>query len=198
VKDILQLDLGQQKRSIFENIWGSQELDLATASDISFKVINNDEKFFCISISYEGCGAYCEHPTVYYVRESSSGRAISLSQILTGKGMQMLSDSVKALAKSRIEKRVADMTQIVKVNPLSPEDKDYYNMAITQYGGCLKSIQERDPSQYTLSNSKVNIYLNHCLPHVIRSFDEVDYSFSFDINTFKDYLTDYGRSLLKQ
>lgn len=198
VKEILQLDLGQQKRSIFENIWGSQELDLAAVSDISFKVLNNDEKFFCISISYEGCGAYCEHQTVYYVRESSSGKAIALSQLLTGKGMQLLSDSVKYLAKSRIEKRIADMTLTVKADPLSPEDKDYYAMAIAQYGECLKSMQGREVDQYTLNNSMLTIYLDSCLPHAIRSFDQVDYSFSFDINTFKDYLTDYGRSLLKQ
>ena len=198
VRDILVLNLGQQERSIFESIWGGKELDIPFVSDISFKVINNDEKFFCISISYEGCEAYCEHHTVYYVRESSTGKSLPLSQILSGNGMQLLSDSVKSMAKTRIVKRMADIEKIVKVNPLSPEDKGDYNNAIIFYGDCMNGLENIELNQYDLKKTGLDIYMAHCLPHFIRSFDEVDYSFSFDINTFKDYLTDYGRSLLKQ
>src|ERR1700728_2561594 len=55
VKDVLKMELGTQKMSTFENIWGTKPLDIPKVGNISFKVINNDADLFCIGISATTC-----------------------------------------------------------------------------------------------------------------------------------------------
>ena len=45
ISNVLKIEPGEQKRSLFENIWGKKEMDIPEVSDISFKVINNDADF---------------------------------------------------------------------------------------------------------------------------------------------------------
>jgi|GEM_PF-7003876 len=196
VKDILNMELGQQKRSIFENIWGTKELDIAAVSDISYKVINNDADFFCISVSATSCGAHCDDWTRYYIGESKSGRKIALDELLSKEGLLLMADSIQILKTNRIEARVAVMKDKVDNKPLSPDDKNDYIFSIGQYNECNRSINI-EHANYSLDKKQLTIYADHCLPHLVKAFDDVDYHFVFDLNSLKGYLTDYGKSLLK-
>ena len=195
-KSILDVELGQQTRSIFEKVWGSQEMDIAALSDISFKVMNNDPDFFCISISATGCGAYCEAWTQYYTYESSSGRKVKLQDFFTSTGLQKISDSVKAMKARAIQDYTSKLKASLDKGALSPEDKADYAQAIELLNKCTDATIHQDALAYSFSNKVLTIHLDKCLPHAIRFLDKVDYSFSFDNNTYRDYLTDYGKSLL--
>ncbi len=197
VKDVLDMELGHQKRSIFENIWGTQDRDMASVSDISFDVKNNDADFFCIGISATACGAYCEEWTRYYTRESSTGKEIQLAELFSRDGLQSLLDSVTAMKSRRIADHLAKLRTGLKTKVLSDDDKSDYKMAIDLYPECEHTSPDASHIIYSLDRKHVIIHLDRCLPHVVRSLDEVDYTFSFDLSTIKMYLSDYGKSLLK-
>ena len=197
-KDVLKIEPGQQKRSLFENIWGSAELDVPIVGDISYRVINNDADFFCIGISATGCGAYCEDWTRYYTRESSTGRKITLEALFTGDGLQHLLALINALKVKRIQDNISDLQDGLKTKALSDDDKQDYRTAIDVYGQCLQRAGGTQYLSFSLDKGQVTIYEDHCLPHSIRFLDKVDYTFSFDVSAVKNYLSDYGLSLLKQ
>ena len=196
-KDVLNIEPGQQKRSLFENIWGNAELDVPTVGDISFHVINNDAELFCLSISATSCSAYCEDWTRYYIRESRTGRKIRIEDVFTGDGLQHLMDRVNSLRLKRIQDNIAYVQDGLKTKALSDEDKQDYRTAIDVFNQCLQHSTGTQNISFSLSKSQVTIYLDHCLPHAIRFLDKTDYSFSFDISAEKNYLTDYGQELLK-
>ena len=197
-KDVLNIEPGKQKRSLFENIWGSAELDVPTVGDISFRVINNDADFFCIGISATGCGAYCEDWTRYYTRESSTGRKVTLEAIFTGDGLQKLLSLVNALKVKRIQDNISDLQDGLKTKPLSDDDKQDYKTAIDAYSQCLQRAGGTENVSFSLDKNEITIHLDHCLPHAVRFLDKMDYSFSFDVAGVKTYLSDYGLALLKQ
>lgn len=197
-KDVLGIEWGTQKRSIFENIWGKQEMDIASVSDISFNVINNDARFFCISISATGCGAYCEDWTRYYVFESSTGYPISSVQLFTGQGLQNIIDSVKFKREIILRKQIELLKSTMDKIPLSPDDKDNYRQAISLMDQCSTQNLSGKYLNYSLDQLQIVFHVEKCLPHVIRSLESNVYDFTFDIKSLQDYLTDYGKSLLKQ
>jgi hypothetical protein len=199
-QDILELDSGKQYKSIFEKVWGSEENPMPMESDFSFEVVNNDDRFFCITMSAEGCGAYCEDWTRYYTWDSRTGQKIELQELFSSTGLQRFSDSLRTLRNHRIRSAVADLKKTMKKDlTASPEDAEGIQMAIGIFFDCLDTARTPAVSfGYTLDHEHLDVYLGACLPHMIRAYDEVDYTFIFDLNKWDIYLSDYAKSLLKQ
>jgi hypothetical protein len=196
VKDVLRIDLGTQKYSIFENIWGQKELDLPAVSDFSFKVYRNDSKVFSISISATSCSANCQSWTEYYVFESSSGRRLGLSDLLTGAGMAKVADSVKAERLKRIETRMNAMLNTLAKTPLSPDDQAEYKQAIKIYTDCEKNFTRVENYSFAVSR-ELDVATFRCLPHGMEDLDKVDYLFAIPMSDWLDYLSDFGKSVLQ-
>jgi len=194
------MDSAGDYKNAFVNVWGTADNTNPTVSDISFKVINNDSKFFCIGISAEGCGAYCEHWTRYYTRESRTGNNVGLKDIFTEGGLQSLSDSVRLMKNKRIRANINNMNlSLKKLVFAGKDDEESYKAAISLYGECIDSSNAiYDETNYSLSKSKLTIYLDPCLPHAMRAEDNMDYTFTFDIRRWRNYLSAYGKSILQE
>lgn len=198
-QDILDIDSGKQYKSIFENVWGSDENSIPMQSEFSFEVINNDNLFFCLTISAEGCGAYCEDWTRYYTWESRSGRKIELNELFSQEGLQRFSDSLRIQRNQRIRAAIADLKKDWKKDLVAdPDNADGLRMAMDVFTDCLDTTKTPVVDfGYTLDEDHLTVYLGACLPHMIRAYDEVDYTFSFDLKDWNTYLSDYAKSLLK-
>ena len=198
-QDILQIDSGKEYKSIFENVWGSEENPMPMESEISFEVINNDSRFFCFTISAQGCGAYCEDWTRYYAWDSRSGKAIELHELFSGAGIQRFSDSLRIIRNHRIKEAIANLKKSWKKDLIAnPDNAEGLKMAMDVFFDCLDT--SRTPTVgygYTLDHEQLTVYVEACLPHMIRAYDEVDYTFSFDLKEWNIYLSDYAKSLLK-
>ena len=198
-QDILEVDSGEQLNSIFEKVWGGKENPMPSAGDFSFEVINNNARFFCISVSAQGCGAYCEDWTRYYMWDSRSGRKIELQELFSPTGMIRLSDSLRTLRVHRIKSAVSDLKKAWKKDLVAnPDNAEGMKVAMDIFNDCMDTT--KTPSvqfSYTMDDEQLNIYLGACLPHVIRAYDEMDYKFRFDLQNWELYLSDYAKSLLK-
>ena len=193
VKDVLNMEYGTQKYSIFEKIWGTKELDLPNVSNISYKVINNDADFFCLKISATSCSSSCNDWTRYYIYDSKSGRKVTMNDLLTGAGLSMVSDSAYRLFTQRENTYSAQLKDKIAKQPLSPDDKQAYQSAIDAYGKCSGKNQ----LWAAPDKQHFNINADACLFGELHYLDKVDYSCTFDMSGLRDYLTDYGKSLFK-
>jgi len=195
IRSVLAIEPGTQKRSIFENVWGSKPMDIATVGDISFKIVNNDADFFCIGITATVCTVSCKTLTRYYTFDTRSGKDIPISELFSKKGLQAIYDSVHVLKVKRIQDYIDTLKFAIQNKTLSDEDIRDYNTAIGLYGKC--AMQEDMPEIYSLDKAKLSFNINACLPAKLFFVDKIDRTFSFDIRDFKDYLTKYGRALVK-
>jgi hypothetical protein len=193
VKDVLNMEYGHQKYSIFENIWGAKELDLPNVSNISFRTVNNDADFLSIKISATSCSASCNDWSKYYIYDAKSGKKIVMNDLLTGAGLSMITDSAYRLFAQRQNTYSAQLKDKIAKQPLSPEDKQAYQSAIDAYGKC----SDKNHLWAALDKQHFYIYGDGCLFGELHYLDKVDYSFSLDIDNVRDYLTDYGKSILK-
>jgi len=196
IRDVLKIEPGTQKYSIFENIWGTKPLDVARVGDISFKVINNDEGFISIAISATECETNCESWTRHYNRDSKTGQPILISDLFTGEGLQRISDSIKVMNNSRMKDYTDTLRFAVKNKPLSDDDKRDYTKAADQYDKCMKSSWQYG-ADYSFDRAQLTIYAGHCLPYELTFLDKIDHAFQFSMDDIKGYLTDYGKSILK-
>ena len=197
VGDMLQIDSGQQYKSIFERVWGDSDRTMPTLDEISYDEINNDTDFFCIGISAEGCGAYCEGFTRYYTWESKTGVEINLDTLFSKEGLQKILDIVKELKSKRISKTVNSLKSALRDKNTKEDDREYDTIAIYGFDDCLALGVNAEYLKYSMDRKYLSIYTESCLPHMIRALDEVDYTFKFDISEVKKYLSGYAKSLLK-
>lgn len=199
-QDVLDIDSLKPYKSIFENVWGSEENSMPSESDISFEVINNDNHFFCIGISAQGCGAYCEDWTRYYAWDSRSGRKIELYELFSQDGLQRFSDTLRTMRNHRIKAAIVNLKNDIKKDlTADPDEAEGLKMAREIYYDCIDTAKTPAANfGYTIDHKQLNIYIGPCLPHMIRAYDEVDYTFRFDLKEWNIYLSDYAKSLLKQ
>ena len=197
VGDMLQIDSGQQYKSIFERVWGDSDRTMPTLDEISYDEINNDKHFFCIGIYTDGCGAYCSNGTRYFTFDSRSGDEIDLDTLFSKAGLQKVLDKVKATRAERISENVARIKSGLIDKHTSEDDRSYDTMAVSIYADCQASEVLTQYLNFSLDHKQFTIYTDDCLPHMIMDRDEVDYTFTFELKDIKKYLSGYGRSLLK-
>ena len=195
ISDVLKIEPGTQHRSLFENIWGKKEMDIPEVSDISYKVINNDADFFCISISATSCDGACDSWTKYFIYESATGKKLSLGDLFVGRGIDYISDSVSAMRAKRIDIYTDTLKNALSNKPLSDDDKRDYKNAIDAYVKC--SQQHQISPVFSIDKKTLTIHTGHCLPYDLQFMDKVDHDFIFSLKDLQSYLTDYGKSLLK-
>lgn len=194
IQDVLNLEYGTQKYSIFENIWGQKELDLPKVSNISFRVINNDADFLSMAISATFCTASCHDWTKYYIYDAKSGRKLALNDLFTGEGVSMLTDSANRLFSLRQSTYSTQLKDKIAKQPLSQDDKQAYQSAIDAYGKC----PDQNHLWLAMDRRRLYLYADGCLSGELHYLDKVDYAAIFDVEGLRDYMTDYSKFIYKQ
>jgi hypothetical protein len=199
--DFLDVDRNKIKKSIFENVWASEEKSMNRLHDISYEVLQNSSRIFSISISAEGCGAYCEGFTRYYNFNLQTGKQFLLQELLTADGKKLLLESINKQKKETLEHkiRLAKETLRRKGSSLSEEDKEYYEEMIEVYNNCLeRKYSSFEYAQFSLQQKTLIVFTGRCSAHVNRNVDELgDFEFGFSTTNWKKHFSKYGLSLLK-
>jgi hypothetical protein len=201
--DFLDVDRSKIKKSIFENAWPSEENSMGRLHDISYEVLQNSIRIFSISISAEGCGAYCEEFTRYYNFDLQTGKQLLLEDLLTTDGKKLLLESINKQKKETIQHKIrsAKETMRKKGSSLSEEDKKYYEEMIDLYTTCLggQLYKSFDYLQFSLQEKTLVVFGERCSAHVNQNVDELgEFEFGFSLANWKKHFNTYGLSLLKQ
>lgn len=200
--DFLDVDRAKIKKSIFENVWPGEENPVGRLHDISYEVLQNSNRIFSISISAEGCGAYCEGFTRYYNFDLQTGKQFLLEDLLTADGKKLLLESINKQKKETLEHKVRSAKETLrkKGSSLSEEDKEYYKEMIDVYNNCLeRTYSSFEYAQFSLQQKTLVVFTGRCSAHVNQNVDELgDFEFGFSLANWKKHFSPYGLSLLSE
>lgn len=195
VEDVLDIEPGKVKKSIFEKVWGASGT-IPSLIDVSYDVKLNSTQLLCLAISGEGCGAYCENFTHYYTYYLKTGARIKLEDILTATGQKFVLDSMKSGKEAEIADQIASIKDSLKVERIlsKPDEKQWYEEALEMYGYCLTHTNKYEPElefmKYYFIEKKMHVIMERCSPHALRAVDDLDdFEFIFEMDKMKPFFT---------
>jgi hypothetical protein len=199
--DFLDVDRNKIKKSIFENTWPGGENNYRLLSDISYNVMHNSKRIFSISISAEGCGAYCEEFTRYYNFDLQTGKEFKLEDLLTADGKKLLFEAMNKQKKELLQLKIRSAKELLskKGSPVDEDDKEYYEEMIEVYSTCIESqlYTSLEYIQFSLQEKTLVVFTDRCSAHVNRNVDELgDFEYGFSLANWKKHFSPYGLSLL--
>lgn len=200
VSDFLDADRKKIKKSIFENVWSIE--NRPTLNDVSYEIITNDRTLLNISISADGCGAYCEYFTQYFTFDMRNGSRIILDSLLNSEGAKILIDSLNEIKKRTLNLKLKEIKDSLG-KPATQEDKgmkEYYTDMEILYTECLeRKMGTLEYLQFYITRSELFIVSDRCSAHYNRNLDEIsDFRFTFILQDWNRYFTPYTLRLLKK
>ena len=201
VSDLLDIDRRKVKKSIFEHLWPTKEKPMSGLSDFSYEVLCNTKKFLSLSISAEGCGAYCEHFTSYYLFDFKTGERIKLTDLLSKEGLDQLVDSINIKKKKLLETTIKGMQDSLanQSGQLKDYDRDYLEEALLLYQDCLanQQVSSIEYVKFYITKDMLFTSTGRCSAHVNRALDDIgDFDVEFALADWKKYLTAYAKVLV--
>ncbi|MEJ8842144.1 hypothetical protein WG954_07065 [Lacibacter sp. H375] len=201
--DFLDVDRNKVKKSIFENSWANEENVYGRLSDISYEILQNSKRIFSISLSAEGCGAYCEPFTRYYNFDLQTGKQFKLEDLFTPAGKKLLLDAMNKQKKELLQQKITSARELLhkKGSAVSKDDKEYYEEMIEVYSNCLESqlYNSLEYIQFSLQQKTLVVFGERCSAHVNQNVDELgDFEFGFSLANWKKHFSTYGLSLLSE
>lgn len=184
--------------SISDAIPSTNDAGIPPIGDLSYRVVENNERLLSLAISGEGCGAYCEPFTLHLNYDAATGRRIHLTELFTEAGAALLSDSVASWKR----KEITDFLKETRQESGSARDDDeYIEEMIAMYEGCLSMLDEYEEdfayTDFAIDRGAITIYLPRCSNHAMRALDELgDFSYRIDFRRWKHDLTPYGKKVL--
>jgi hypothetical protein len=185
--DVLQPEDETQslKKVLLENI---NEYGL---TDVSYEITYNSYNFLSFSVFSQGCGAYCSSTNTYFNFDLSTGKKISIYDVIL---------------KSKIDsfKNVVQSNKIASLNKYKIEEKDLigsdgidssiYNWIISEVDdNCINKISIET---FSVSGNSFEI-LDPCeFPHAIRS-QQPNIELKYTFNSIEKFLTPKFKRLLK-
>ncbi len=201
--EILSVDSGTSVNKIFDQVWRTKEQS-PTLSDITYSVIRNSQSILSLSITAEGCGAYCETGTNYFTFNLKTGNKLSLDSIFTYQGITILVDSLNRSKTGKIKAKIREIQSIIKSNKFQKDkdQKEYYLEMLDLYKDCLNkrvSLEYMSNLKFVITNKRLKIYSDRCSAHYNMAMDEL-WSFEYvaDLKYWLKYLTSYGLGLMKK
>ena len=201
-QDLLDIDKRTMKKSIFENVWGTKERPYSSLNDLSYSVLYNSKKFLSISITAEGCGAYCEYFTRYYSFDSKTGKKIIPGSLLTKKGLEALLDSMNKRKETLLKQKLAEITDslnnIVEKDSSSSSKEDLTEIK-ELYTDCLErsKFYTTEDLNFYFTKTGLFIFTDRCSAHFNRAIDELDdFNFRFQLKDWRKHFTSFAKQLI--
>jgi hypothetical protein len=198
----LGLDENTTDTNIFDDVWPTEN-QVGTVSDLSFKISDMSSSLISLSISGQGCGAYCETFTYYFTFDAKTGDQLTLDSLFTSEALPTILRYLNDYKMEQIRiklKQIADSLALPITRSL--EDSTYYAEMRSLYIECLeKQIEMTDIPyiQFLSKGDSLKIYMERCSAHYNMVYDEI-WTFEFIISLKKsaEYLTKFGLGLIEK
>lgn len=146
---------------------------------LNFEVTYIKNGLISLNISAEGCGAYCTGWTDYFTYNYSTGKYVTIGEIIDTTG-----DFKNLVITERTDQYTQQTAELKERLTEHENDKETYEIVLKYYSDCSESFYFKS---FALHNDYIAIIDNCYLPNVIKSMApiiELNYKY-FDI---KDYL----------
>ncbi len=193
--ELLDINLNDKYKSIFENVWATENRPMSRLSFLNYKVNTLNQNIYSVTFYSESCGAYCEEFDISYNFNLRNGNKITLDTILTSKGKKEL---IKILSHKK-RKKIEDYIVHLENKKATIEDKEIINESIWLYKDCLNSLPFKtlDYIDFKIKKDSIILESGRCSNHAMRALDDLDnYSYAFHISDIETYLNKYGLNTL--
>ncbi len=157
--------------------------------DLSYHVSLMKNRILSIQINMEGCGAYCSTSDFYFNFNLQTGEFITFSDIVNDPDKKLQDKFIKDKRRN-LENHIKLMKQYLNNKEA---DSATFELAIEIIDrDCIESL---DPSEFTLTETTIEIE-DHCsFPHIIRS-QEPAYELKYSFKSIRKFLTPEFRNLM--
>lgn len=198
---VLGIDGETEDSNIFDSIWRTS-YRMENVSNLSFSMTEINSSIVSLSISGEGCGAYCEPFEYHFTFSAKTGHQLTLNSLFTNKGLLSF---VKILNDNKMKKLRAKLKQInqsvASANAKrDASDKERLSEMNSMYTDCLSKrieINAVSDIQFLVKNGTLTVYTDRCSAHYNMVYDEVwKFVYRADLKNLKSLLSEYGKSLI--
>lgn len=182
---------------------------LTPVSEVAFAVTRNDATILALSVSYEGCGAYCENHTLHFNFETATGRNVSANSLFTAAGALAVNRQVDAVRLARLKAGIADVRKsaqaTAKSQAVSKDEASDFERAIAMYEDCVRSMTDPEMQQFRridlslmlIGRTGISVVRERCSNHAMRALDDVgDVKTTISFSNLAPHLSAYGKYLL--
>ena len=183
--------------------------DSTSLADISFAVDRSDQRLLALSVSAQGCGAYCEPFTRSFVFDAVNGRRIRALDLFTAQGARAIAQSLARQRSTRLKNEVARLRNLA--NPetksgkkLTDDERDRSREAADMFEACIPKYAEAGRSQEALESEEIKVtdasvvfVRGRCSIHATQALDDLgDFNNPLLFQDLLAHLNPYGRYLL--
>jgi hypothetical protein len=196
VKNFLEVEYRNQKKSIFENVWGSDDEPYPIRSELSFEVDLLNDKIYSLTIGTYSCGAYCEVFEKSYNYDLELGSYIELDSLVHLQSKSAVLKYLSKLKSNRILKQLSTIELELLRDTLGHDMRNYYEAAKDMYEFCLidSKYSSFEYFDYSITKDSVMLSSGRCSSHFEQALDEIDdFIYQFKITNIQKYLSPYVR-----
>jgi hypothetical protein len=204
MNNAMRLDLLTETQNVsdadmFKDVWMTKDKAMAQLSDISYEQIALNSTVVCIAISAEGCGAYCEGFTRYFLFNPKTGNQLKLDSIFTKQGLDFVLKTINDYKATTIK----DQLKLINDSLKSPKtnDKERFTDMKNMYTDCLQYKLDREDvswTQFFVRNGVLTIIMQRCSPHALMALDELwEFKYELNLKEVGKLLSKYGTKLIK-
>jgi len=197
--EALQIPYGTSEKSIFENVWKTNDGDNHwVLHDFLYHILSNGGNFISMSISFEG-GKRDANSTLYFMFDTKSGNKIKIEDLFIEEGKKKLEDSLSAAKIATIKAEISNLRDSLQKRLAGNSDEiGRYKEVIQLYQRCLENdlLTSTEYLKFYVKKHKLYVIVEQCSPGMDRALDDLGrFLFPFKLNNLQPYLSIYAKRL---
>lgn len=191
---------GVYKTHPFEKVAPDEKNCCASTEFYEWKQYKTPNTILSLQLTGEATGAYPEGFENYYNFDLQTGNPILLGDIFSAQGLAKIDETTGRRIRNEINAYLRKLRQELKSPRLKKEAKDDLREKESMYQSCVESIGKGDLKdyEYYFSNQSITFIKGRCSPHALRAIDDLwEFENKFSYQEIENYLTNYGKSLMK-
>ncbi|WP_208155390.1 hypothetical protein [Winogradskyella pelagia] len=197
ISDLLDIEMGNEKLSIFENVWSTEKNKIPRLAFLKYKTEILNSEIYSVSFFGEGCGAYCEEFQSTYTFLLENGEQLNLENILSDSGQKRLLAELIKYKRELLDKAILSVENDMQNVNATKSDLEVFQMEIGLYKNCFLNYKSLEHFRFVPSDNVIDIYIDRCANHASRALDNVGITkFQLKINEWENEFTELGKSLI--
>ena len=198
-RDLLDIEIKDIKSSVFENVWRGEINVLPRITDLVYKVELLNERIYVVTMTGEGCGAYCEEFDMTYTFDLTSGDRIELKQLFGFGGQLDLVNEMITYKKGKIDAKLKEVKKLLLNRELEAGLREHYEEMVILYENCNASNTTLEYIRFIPTETSLKLIAGRCSAHVNRPLDDLwYYEIEIQLSDWTHRLSDYGAWRLSQ
>lgn len=187
---------------IFDSVWRT-DYRMENISNLTFIVSEVNAAIISLTISGEGCGAYCEAFDYHFTFNAKTGNQLTLDSLFTKEGLKNFVKTLNDDKTKKLNNKLKEINQSLSVLNVKTDtvEKEQLSEMLSMYSDCLSKkidILYISDIQFLSKKGTITVYTDRCSAHYNMAYDDLrTFVYRADLKNLKKLLNKYGISLIK-